>query len=191
MAVGGNEAVRLDFNGAGALEVMGPVEVARALPDADVGAIVRETGAEVAECPRGRQRLTAVEAAIAELELKHAVITSVNRDERKDGGAPIFAMVIRRIRQIHQGCSIEVLIPDFKGDEDALGTVVDAKPAILQKVADLIIRQAGDGTAPSAAEYLDTARACLELDIDPGDRIWEDLSKITVWKHGRKPGRGI
>jgi len=56
-----------------------------------------------------------VAQAVKSMNLKHAVITSVNRDERRDGGAPIFAMVIRRIRELHPGCSIEVLIPDFKG----------------------------------------------------------------------------
>src|ERR1700752_1988156 len=49
------------------------------------------------------------------MNLKHAVTTGVTRDERPDGGPPIFAAVIRRIREIHPGCSIEVLIPDFKG----------------------------------------------------------------------------
>jgi lipoic acid synthetase len=63
--------------------------------------------------------------------LRHVVITSVNRDERKDGGAPIFALVIRRIRQLQPGCSIEVLIPDFKGSEEALSIVMDAQPEIL------------------------------------------------------------
>jgi lipoic acid synthetase len=60
-----------------------------------------------------------VAQAVKSMDLKHAVITSVNRDERRDGGAPIFAMVIRRIREIHPGCSIEVLIPDFKGSLEA------------------------------------------------------------------------
>jgi len=63
--------------------------------------------------------------------LKHAVITSVNRDERRDGGAPIFAMVIRRIRDRLPGCSVEVLIPDFKGSIEALRIVMDARPEIL------------------------------------------------------------
>ncbi|MCY4147088.1 MAG: lipoyl synthase, partial [Chloroflexi bacterium] len=53
--------------------------------------------------------------SVRAMGLQHVVITSVNRDERADGGAPIFAMVIRRIRQLQPGCSIEVLIPDFKG----------------------------------------------------------------------------
>jgi lipoic acid synthetase len=63
--------------------------------------------------------------------LEHAVITSVNRDERQDGGAPIFAMLIRRIRQLQPGCTVEVLIPDFKGSLEALQIVMDAGPDIL------------------------------------------------------------
>ena len=72
-----------------------------------------------------------VAQAVKAMELKHAVITSVNRDERRDGGAPIFAMVIRRIRELRPGCSIEVLIPDFKGSVEALKMVMDARPEIL------------------------------------------------------------
>ena len=72
-----------------------------------------------------------VAQAVKAMNLEHVVITSVNRDERKDGGAPIFAMVINRIRQVHPGCSIEVLIPDFKGDEAALKIVMDERPEIL------------------------------------------------------------
>lgn len=72
-----------------------------------------------------------VAQAVKAMELKHAVITSVNRDERRDGGAPIFAMVIRRIHEIMDDCSVEVLIPDFKGSVEALKIVMDAKPDIL------------------------------------------------------------
>jgi lipoic acid synthetase len=69
--------------------------------------------------------------SIKAMNLEHAVITSVNRDERRDGGAPIFAMLIRRIRQLQPGCSVEVLIPDFKGSLEALQIVMDAGPDIL------------------------------------------------------------
>lgn len=72
-----------------------------------------------------------VAQAVLAMNLRHVVITSVNRDERKDGGAPIFAMVIKRIRELQPGCSIEVLIPDFKGSEEALKIVMDARPDIL------------------------------------------------------------
>ena len=69
--------------------------------------------------------------SIKAMNLEHAVVTSVNRDERRDGGAPIFAMLIRRIRQLQPGCSVEVLIPDFKGSLEALKIVMDAGPDIL------------------------------------------------------------
>ena len=69
--------------------------------------------------------------SVRAMGLQHVVITSVNRDDRPDGGAPLFAMVIRRIRQLQPGCSTEVLIPDFKGSELALKMVMDAQPEIL------------------------------------------------------------
>jgi lipoic acid synthetase len=72
-----------------------------------------------------------VAQAVKAMGLKHAVITSVNRDEREDGGAPIFAAVIQRIRELLPGCSIEVLIPDFKANINALKIVMDARPEIL------------------------------------------------------------
>ena len=81
-----------------------------------------------------------VAQAVRSMNLKHAVITSVNRDERGDGGAPIFAMVIRRIRAIHPGCSIEVLIPDFKGSLEALKIVMEARPEILNHNVETVPR---------------------------------------------------
>ncbi len=81
-----------------------------------------------------------VARAVQAMKLRHAVITSVNRDEREDGGAPIFAMVIRRIRELHPGCSIEVLIPDFKGSIEALKIVMDARPEILNHNVETVRR---------------------------------------------------
>jgi lipoic acid synthetase len=81
-----------------------------------------------------------VAQAVKSMQLKHAVITSVNRDDRKDGGAPIFAMVIRRIRELHSGCSIEVLIPDFKGSLEALQIVMAARPEILNHNVETVPR---------------------------------------------------
>ncbi|MCB9456204.1 MAG: lipoyl synthase [Anaerolineaceae bacterium] len=81
-----------------------------------------------------------VAEAVRAMGLRHVVITSVNRDERPDGGAPIFAMVIRRIRQLQPGCSIEVLIPDFKGNRDALKIVMDAQPEILNHNVETVPR---------------------------------------------------
>jgi lipoic acid synthetase len=72
-----------------------------------------------------------VAEAVAALGLQHAVITSVNRDDDLVGGARIFAMVIEEIRKQASGCRVEVLIPDFQGDEEAIRTVVEAKPEVL------------------------------------------------------------
>ncbi|HWP82801.1 MAG TPA: lipoyl synthase [Bacteroidota bacterium] len=69
--------------------------------------------------------------AVEILGVRHAVITSVNRDERRDGGAPIFAETIRQIRRRVPGCKVEVLIPDFKGSEEALNIVLEAQPDVL------------------------------------------------------------
>ena len=72
-----------------------------------------------------------VAQAIKSMDLKHAVITSVDRDDDNLGGARIFARLIRRVREIHPGCSIEVLIPDFKGDPEALRLIMNERPEIL------------------------------------------------------------
>ena len=72
-----------------------------------------------------------VAEAVRVLGLRHAVITSVNRDELPDGGATIFAETIRAVRRALPSCTIEVLIPDFMGDESALQTVLAAGPHIL------------------------------------------------------------
>jgi len=81
-----------------------------------------------------------VARAVKAMNLRHAVITSVNRDQRADGGAPIFAMVIRRIRELQPGCSVEVLIPDFKGSVTALKIVVDARPEIVNHNVETVPR---------------------------------------------------
>jgi len=72
-----------------------------------------------------------VAQAVKAMNLKHAVITSVDRDDDNLGGAKIFAQVIARIRAVHPGCSVEVLIPDFRGEREALKIVMDARPEIL------------------------------------------------------------
>ena len=72
-----------------------------------------------------------VAEAVAALGLEFAVITSVNRDDDIVGGARAFAMVIAEIRKQAPGCGVEVLIPDFQGNREAIRTVVDAQPEIL------------------------------------------------------------
>ncbi|MGD2105185.1 MAG: lipoyl synthase [Anaerolineae bacterium] len=72
-----------------------------------------------------------VAQAVKAMDLKHAVITSVDRDDLPDGGASVFAAVIRRIRETQPGCTVEVLVPDFRGEIGPLRTVMDERPDIL------------------------------------------------------------
>lgn len=81
-----------------------------------------------------------VAEAVVQMDLKHVVITSVNRDERKDGGAPIFALCLRRIHKAKPDCTIEVLIPDFKGDRAALEIVMRDQPDILNHNVETVPR---------------------------------------------------
>lgn len=74
------------------------------------------------------QRIT---ESVKKLNLKYAVITSVNRDDLKDGGAEIFADVINKIKELDNDCKVEVLIPDFRGDWNAHRIVLEAKPDVL------------------------------------------------------------
>ncbi|MBW3535539.1 MAG: lipoyl synthase, partial [Gemmatimonadetes bacterium] len=97
--------------------------------------------------------------------LEHVVITSVNRDELPDGGAGIYAATIREIRGRLPDCSVEVLIPDFKGDEDALATVLDAEPAILGHNLETVER--------------------LHPDVRPGGRYWRSISFLGASKRMR------
>jgi lipoyl synthase len=81
-----------------------------------------------------------VAQAVKAMDLRHVVVTSVNRDDRVDGGAPIFAALIERVRELQPGCSIEVLIPDFKGSVEALKMVMDARPDILNHNVETVRR---------------------------------------------------
>jgi lipoic acid synthetase len=94
--------------------------------------------------------------------LEHAVITSVNRDELRDGGAAIYAECIRQIHERVPGCTVEVLIPDFKGNEEALRTVVEARPEIL-------------------AHNIDTVER-LGKALRPGARYWRSISFLGAVK---------
>jgi lipoic acid synthetase len=81
-----------------------------------------------------------VAEAIATLNLRYAVITSVNRDDVRNGGSHIFAATIRAVRQRLPECRVEVLIPDFKGNWEALAEVVEARPDILNHNMESIAR---------------------------------------------------
>ena len=81
-----------------------------------------------------------VAESIRAMGLSHAVLTSVNRDEQSDGGAWVFAECLFWIRQLVPGCTVEVLIPDFKGDWPALQVVMDAQPEILNHNTETVPR---------------------------------------------------
>ncbi len=103
-----------------------------------------------------------VAEAVAELALEHVVVTSVNRDELDDGGAWIFAETIRLTREARPGCTIEVLTPDFKGDEAAIATVSRARPDIYAHNLEVVER-----LHPSAR---------------PGGRYWRSISFLGYAK---------
>jgi lipoyl synthase len=103
-----------------------------------------------------------VAEAVAALELEHVVITSVNRDELDDGGAFIFAETIRLCREARPGCTIEVLTPDFKGDEEAIAVVSRARPDIYAHNLEVVER-----LHPSAR---------------PGGRYWRSISFLGYAK---------
>jgi lipoyl synthase len=81
-----------------------------------------------------------VAEAVESMGLRYAVVTSVNRDDRPDGGAAIFARTITEIRRRVPGCKVEVLIPDFRGDWRALATVVARRPDVLNHNTETVPR---------------------------------------------------
>jgi len=115
-----------------------------------------------------------VATAVQRMHLRHAVITSVNRDEMPDGGAGIFAETIRRVRRLSPSTTIEVLIPDFKGDREALATVMAARPEILNHNTETVPRLyrtvRPQAVYERSLELLQRARA-----MDPGARIKSGL----------------
>jgi len=81
-----------------------------------------------------------VAEAVARLRLRHAVITSVNRDDRKDGGAELFALTIRAIRERVPECRVEVLVPDFQGSHAAVDLVLEARPDVFNHNVETVPR---------------------------------------------------
>ena len=108
-----------------------------------------------------------VAQAVKAMNLQHAVITSVDRDDDNLGGAKIFAQVIERIRAVHAGCSVEVLIPDFRGEKEALQIVMNARPEILNHNLETVPRLF---PAVQASDRLEWSQAVLqgakEMDAD-------------------------
>jgi lipoic acid synthetase len=99
-----------------------------------------------------------VAEAVARMGLRHAVVTSVNRDDQPDGGASIFAATIAAIRKATPACAVEVLVPDFKGRWDALEVVLEARPDVLNHNVETVprlYRQARAGASfPRSLELL-------------------------------------
>jgi lipoic acid synthetase len=100
--------------------------------------------------------------AVARMRLRHAVVTSDNRDDQSDGGAGIFAATVRAIRERVPGCAVEVLVPDFKGKWDALQRVLDARPDILNHNVETVprlYRTARSGASfPRSLELLERSK---------------------------------
>ena len=135
--------------------------------------------------------------AVKLMKVRHAVITSVNRDERKDGGAPIFAEAIRLIHKEVPGVTVEVLIPDFKGSEEALKMVLEARPDILnhnlETVPRLYRRVRPQANYQQSLEVLDRAKRFgsvtkTGLMLGIGEKTEE---VIEVMKDVRKTGADI
>ncbi len=120
-----------------------------------------------------------VAEAVAALKLEHAVLTSVDRDDDLAGGARVFAMVIEAIRRRSPECRVEVLIPDFQGDREAIRTVVDARPSVLNHNMETVPRLYR--VARSGARY----ERSLEL-----LRFARELRPDSVTKSGVMVGLG-
>lgn len=136
-----------------------------------------------------------VAEAVKQLNLRHAVITSVNRDELRDGGAAIFAETIRQIRLRVPGCRVEVLTPDFKGEEEALDIVRKAGPDIFNHNVETVPRlyravrpQAKYDRSLYVLDYMKRHRLVTKsgLMVGIGEKpleviqVMEDLRRIAV-----------
>ena len=120
-----------------------------------------------------------VAEAVATLGVRHAVVTSVNRDDDNVGGAKIFAETIRLIRELMPGCRVEVLIPDFQGLEEPLRIVLEAKPDVLNHNTETVPRLYR--AVRSGARYQRT------LDLLSSAKKWDPA---TVTKSGVMVGIG-
>jgi lipoic acid synthetase len=140
-----------------------------------------------------------VAAAIHDLELSYVVITSVDRDDLADGGASVFAETVRRTRARLPECRIEVLIPDFQGDESALRAVLDANPDVLNHNTETVPRlyrmARSGGRYARTLELLDRSRR-YRPDIPTKTGLMVGLGEerdelIATFKDLRAVGCGI
>jgi lipoic acid synthetase len=103
-----------------------------------------------------------VAEAVQAMGLNYAVVTSVNRDDRKDGGAELFALTIEAIRERIPGCKVEVLVPDFQGSHEAMDIVLAARPDVLNHNTETVPR--------------------LYADVRPGSRYKRSLDMLRYAK---------
>jgi lipoyl synthase len=125
-----------------------------------------------------------VAEAVGHLNLAHTVITSVNRDDLPDGGAAHWAETIRQVRALNPDCKVEVLIPDFNGDEAGLNTVLDAEPDVLnhntETIARLYRRVRPDAFYRQSLTLLERAAARRDRNVACGERRMLTKSGIMV-----------
>jgi lipoic acid synthetase len=140
-----------------------------------------------------------VAEAVAQMALRFAVITSVDRDDLADGGASIFADTIRAVRGRVPSCRVEVLIPDFHGIESSLRTVLDASPDVLNHNIETVPRlyrmARSGGRYPRSLELLDRSRR-YRPDIATKTGIMVGLGEtvdeiVTVFDDLREAGVSI
>lgn len=112
--------------------------------------------------PVNRNEPRDIAESVKTLGLRYVVITSVTRDDLKDGGASVFYETIQEIRCVNDACKIEVLIPDFRGDETAIQKVVDAAPDVInhniEVVEDLFPQIRPQGNYQRSLEVLKTIK---------------------------------
>lgn len=135
-----------------------------------------ETGAQAPLDPGEPER---VAAAAAEMGLRYVVVTSVTRDDLPDGGAAHFAATISALRDTIDGVRVEVLIPDLQGDEEALATVLAARPDVLNHNVETVPR-----LYPTARPQADYRRSLTLL-----ERVAQDSAGIPA-KSGLMLGLG-
>ena len=109
-----------------------------------------------------------VAEAVAAMGLNYAVVTSVDRDDRTDGGAELFALTIRAIRERVPGCRVEVLVPDFQGSQEAMEIVLASRPDVLNHNIETVPR--------------------LYRTVRPGSRYQQSLDML---RHAKHAGSGV
>ena len=105
--------------------------------------------------------------AVAAMGLRFAVITSVNRDDREDGGAELFALTIRAIRERVPGCGVEVLMPDFQGSHAAVETVMDAAPDVFNHNTETVPRLVPPGASGRALRTVAGRAGACQAHVAP------------------------